>query len=126
MATKTIKTEENTVKQGKTNSNIFWLNMKAYQLLSDSSLIFSSGGNENLEETELVKSFISRNKKTYTKYIINEVKEYNEIVKFGKHSGLSIQTIYNTDKQWLTWCIKNYLFKLGEEKLKKEITEILK
>ena len=120
------KTEETTVKQGKNNSNIFWLNMKAYQLLSDGSLTFASGGNENLEETELVKSFIIRNKKVYTKYITEEVKEYNEVVKFGKHSGLSVQNIYNSDKQWLTWCIKNYAFKPGEETLKKEITEILK
>ena len=126
MATKTIKTEENTVRQGRTNLNVFWINLKAYQLIENSVLTFAGGGREFQEETELVLSFIKRNKKSYTKYITKEVKEYNEIVKFGKHKGFSVQHIYNNEKSWLKWCLNNYTFKIGEEKLKKEITEILK
>ena len=68
MATKAVKTEENTVKQGRNNGNVFWLNMKAYQMIEDSVLLFAGGGIELQEETELVFSFIKRNKKTYTKY----------------------------------------------------------
>ena len=126
MATKTTKTEENTVKQGRSSSNVYWINMKAYQMIEDSTLLFAGGGSENFEETELVKSFIIRNKKIYTKYTNEEVKEYNEIVNFGKHKGFSVQHIYDNEKSWLKWCLSNYTFKIGEEKLKKQITEILK
>ena len=126
MPTKTIKTEENTVKQGRNNTNVFWLNMKAYQMIENSVLLFAGGGSENQLETELVLSFIKRNKKSYTKYVTEEVKEYNEIVNFGKHKGFSVQHIYDNEKSWLKWCLSNYTFKIGEEKLKKEIIEILK
>ena len=48
--TKTIKIEENTVKQGRNNANVFWLNMKAYQMIEDSVLLFAGGGSEKQEE----------------------------------------------------------------------------
>ena len=123
---KTVKTEENTVKQGRNNANVFWVNMKAYQMIEDSVLLFAGGGSEKQEDTELVLSFIKRNKKSYTKYATEEVKEYNEIVNFGKHKGFSVQHIFDNEKSWLKWCLSNYTFKIGEEKLKKEIIEILK
>ena len=123
---KTVKTEENTVKQGRNNANVFWVNMKAYQMIEDSVLLFAGGGSEKQEDTELVLSFIKRNKKTYIKYTTEEVKEYNEIVNFGKYKGFSVQYIYDNEKSWLKWCLSNYTFKIGEEKLKNQITEILK
>ena len=123
---KTVKTEENTVKQGRNNANVFWVNMKAYQMIEDSVLLFAGGGSEKQEDTELVLSFIKRNKKSYTKYATEEVKEYNEIVNFGKYKGFSVQYIYDNEKSWLKWCLSNYTFKIGEEKLKNQITEILK
>ena len=126
MATKIIKTEENTVKQGKTNLNVLWINLKAYQLIENSVLTFAGGGRELQEETELVLSFIKRNKKAYHKYETIVKVEYNEIVNFGKHKGLSVQHIFDNEKSWLKWCLSNYTFKIGEEKLKKEIIEILK
>jgi len=61
LATKT----ENIIKQGRTNPNNFWCDYKVYQLLEDNTLIFASGGIEDLEQTKLVKSFIKRNKKFY-------------------------------------------------------------
>jgi len=61
----TIKTE-NIIKQGRTNPNNFWIDYKVYQLLQDNTLMFASGGIENLEQTELIKAFIKRNKKVYT------------------------------------------------------------
>lgn len=62
MATKT----ENIIKQGRNNPNNFWIDYKVYQLLEDNTLMFASGGIEDLEQTELVKAFIKRNKKVYT------------------------------------------------------------
>ena len=64
------KKEENIVKQGISNKNIFWINMKAYELLYDNSIILSAGGKEIETETELIKSFISRNKKVHHKYTL--------------------------------------------------------
>ena len=61
-----IKTE-NTVKQGLNNKNIYWCNMKAYQMLPDGEIVFAGGGGEIESETEEVKSFIKRNKKIYYK-----------------------------------------------------------
>lgn len=126
MATKKIKEIQNVIRQGRTNPNNLWCDYKVYQLLEDDSLVFASGGIEDLDQTKLVESFIKRNKKIYTKYVTQEVKEYNEIVKFGKHKGFSVQYIFDNEKSWLKWCLNNYTFKLGEERLKKEITEILK
>lgn len=63
------KETENIVKQGKQNTNNFWINYKVYQLIEDSSLVLASGGNEIETETDLVKAFIKRNKKVFSKNI---------------------------------------------------------
>lgn len=123
---KTIKETENTVKQGLTNKNCYWINMKAYQMLPNNEIVLSAGGEEIEVETELVKAFCVRNKKTYQNRIITTQIEYNEVVNFGKHNGKSVQFIYDNDRQWLKWCRDNFKFNLTQEKLKQEITDILK
>lgn len=123
---KTIKETENTVKQGLTNKNCYWVNMKVYQMLPNNEIVFAGGGSEITVETELVRGFCVRNKKTYHNQIITSQIEYNEVVNFGKHNGKSVQFIYDNDRQWLKWCRDNFKFNSAQTKLKQEITDILK
>lgn len=122
------KETENTVKQGKQNINNFWINYKVYQLLEDNSLVLASGGNEIQTETELVKDFVKRNKKVYTKNITifdSEPKQYDEIIPIGKFKGQSVSYVFDNEKKYLSWMLREYNF-AGKEKLKQEITERLK
>lgn len=123
---KTIKETENIVKQGKQNLNVYWLNMKAYQMLPGNEIVFASGGIEIDSETELVKAFCVRNKKTYHHHIITAQIEYNEVFKFGKYTNKRVSEVKELDLQYLKWVRDNYSFKIGEEKLKNEIINILK
>lgn len=122
------KETEDIVKQGKSNKNNFWINYKVYQLLEDNSLVLASGGKEIETETELVQQFIKRNKKIFSKNVTmfdSEPKQYNEIIPIGKFKGQSVQYVFENEKKYLTWMIKEYNFG-AQTKLKQEITEILK
>lgn len=123
---KIIKETENTIKQGNTNKNCYWLNMKAYQMLPNNEIVLSAGGIEIDSETELGKDFCKRNKKMYHHYIITAQIEYNEIIKFGKYINKKVSEVKEFDLQYLKWVRDNYAFKIGEEKLKNEIINILK
>ena len=100
--------------------------MKAYQILPNNEIVFSAGGIEIGSETELVRQFCARNKKTYHHHIITAQIEYNEVIKFGKYINKKVSELKELDLQYLKWVRDNYTFKIGEEKLKKEITDILK
>lgn len=126
MPPKNIKTEEIVVRQGKQNLNCYWLNMKAYQMLPNEDVVFAAGGEEDIEETALVKAFIKRNKKAYQKQIITAQIEYNELIPFGKYKNQTLENVRYSDLGYLKWILDKYTFKSGEEKLKQEITEILK
>lgn len=125
MPPKKIKTEENTVRQGRKNFNCYWINMKAYQMLFNSVLIFSAGGKENLEETELIKSFILKNKLSYHNCIKVAQIEYNEVLKSGKYQGKSVDEVLVLERKYLEWMRDNYNFG-AQEKLKNEIINSLK
>ena len=123
------KETENTVKQGKSNFNNFWINYKVYQLLEDNSLVLASGGNEIETETELVKAFIKRNKKAYAKNVTmfeSEPKQYNEIIPCTDMKGKTVSEVFELNKKLLIWFREKYTFKVGEEKIKEQIIEILK
>ena len=122
------KETENTVKQGKSNLNNFWINYKVYQLLEDNSLVLASGGNEIITETELVQAFVKRNKKTFSKNITmfdSEPKQYNEKIGFGKYSNLTVSELVDEDLKYAKW-ILNKCDLVGKERLKEQLMEILK
>lgn len=121
---KTIKETENTVKQGIQNLNVFWLNMKAYQMLPNNEIVFAGGGSETDTETELVKAFCVRNKKTYNIYenVLNIVEKAYSKVTFGKFSQRTTQEIFLEDKNYANWLYKN----VTDDKIKKELKELLK
>jgi hypothetical protein len=116
---------ENTVKQGKTNKNIYWIGYKAYQILPNNQLLFAGGGICDDTETELVRTFILRNKKAYQIYENVAVREYNELIPIGKYKSLSVSAVLKIDKKYLDWMLREYNFS-GKEGLKNEITECLK
>jgi hypothetical protein len=94
-------------------------------MLPNNELVFSAGGICDDSETELVKAFISRNKKVYTIYENVAEREYNELIPIGKHKGLSVSAVFSIEKKYLEWMLREYNF--GDKiKLKQEIIEILK
>jgi hypothetical protein len=126
MPTKKLKEENLTVRQGNTNKNCYWIEYKAYQLLPNNELVFSAGGICDDSETELVKSFIKRNKKVYHYHTITVQIEYNEKLNFGKYINKTVDEVKILDLQYLKWVNSSFDFSSAQEKLKKEITEILK
>lgn len=120
------KEDKLTIKQGRSNSNVIWIGLKAYQIIDGDILMFGGGGIEVEEETELVRAFIKRNKKTYFKYESVEHKEFKAVFTFGKHTNKSVEEVRAIDKPWITWCRDNFKFSSAQKELKEQIEEILK
>ena len=117
------------IKSFKDGSSNWFCNYAHYHLNEAGELIWCSGEVDKEELRTSLLSFLRRNKKTYKARLPSifetEEKEYTKVT-FGKHSGKSTLEILSEDKQWLSWMYKNYTFKIGEEKLKQEIKELLK
>ena len=47
-----------------------------------------------------------------------QVKSYDEVLRFGKHAGKSVEEVMIIDKKWLVWCRDNYSFNSAQGKLK--------
>ena len=75
-------------------------------------------------------SYIKRNKKRFIlrqpSILENEPKEYLEKIGNGKYAHLSVSEVFLQDKQYLKWMLDKYNFSSAQEKLKQQITEILK
>ena len=123
------KEDKTTIKCFKDGSSNWFVNDAHYSLNEVGELIWHAGEVDKEELRTSLLSFISRNKKKYSprqqSIFETEEKEYTKVT-FGKHSGKSTLEILSEDKQWLSWMYKNYTFKIGEEKLKQEIKELLK
>lgn len=115
--------EKTSVVNFKDKSSNWWVNSKHYCLNEQNEIVFVAGGIEITAETEFLRDFIKRNKKTYVPRQIISVIEYFEIVDFGIHKGRKVDEI---DKKYLKWMIGNYNFSQTQEKLKQEIINILK
>lgn len=129
MAKKKETEEKIQIRQFKDKSGHFWVNFSHFYLNENNELLWASGESDNKEYRDYLESYIKRNKKTYQSREISPYinqKEYLEVVAFGKHSGKNVQTIFNEDAGWLKWCRDKYSFSSSQEKLKQEITEILK
>ena len=117
------------IKQFKDGSSHFWVGGVHYYLDESNNLQFASGGIDNEESRTVIRDFIKRNKKVFKprepSIFESEEKVYS-VLNFGKYSGRRLDEVMDIDKQWLNWCYKNYSFKVGEEKLKQEIKELLK
>lgn len=124
MPPKKLKETENTVKQGNTNKNCYWTNMKAYQMLPNNEIVFAGGGIEIEGETEVVREFCVRNKKTYNTYenVFNIAEKAYSKVTFGKFAQRTTQEIFLEDKNYANWLYKN----VTDETIKKELKELLK
>ena len=118
------------IKQFRDSSSNFWCDTVHYHLNEQGELIFCAGGIDRPELREALLSYIKRNKKVFKEGSPSifeiEPKEYNAIIPIGKFKGQTVQSVYETEKKYLTWMYKNYTFKISEEKLKQEIKELLK
>ena len=129
MAAKKETEDKITIKSFKDLSSNWFVNDAHYSLNESGELIWHAGEVDKEELRTALLSFIRRNKKSYSPrqqtVFETEEKEYTKL-NFGKHIGKSTLEILSEDKQWLSWMYKNYTFKVGEEKLKQEIKELLK
>ena len=117
-------------KQFKDGSSNFWCDGVHYNLNENEDLVFCSGGIDAEERREYMLSYIKRNKKRFISrqpsILENEPKEYLEKIGNGKYAHLSVSEVFLQDKQYLKWMLDKYNFSSAQEKLKQQITEILK
>lgn len=117
------------IRQFRDSSSNWWVNDSHFYLNASEELIWGAGGAETVELRETIESFIKRNKKKYIprapSVLDQEEKIYKETFSFGKYTGKKANEIVDIDRKYLQWCLKNINF-AGKEKLKEEITEILK
>lgn len=128
MAAKKEEKEKIIVINFRDKSSNWWVNSKHYCLNDKNEIVFIGGGIEITAETDFLRDFIKRNKKTFKEREISPYinqKEYLEIITFGKYQGRSVQYVFDEDRKYLGWILKNVDL-AGKEKLKQEITDILK
>ena len=121
------KEDKISIRGFKDGSSHWWVNDSHFYLNASEELIWGAGGIETAELREAIESFIKRNKKKYVprapSVLDQEERVYKEVLSFGKYVGKKVDEV--GDAQYLKWCLKNVNF-AGKEKLKEEITEILK
>lgn len=124
-----VKEDKISIRGFKDGSSNWWVNDSHFYLNASEELIWGAGGQETAELREAIESFIKRNKKKFIKrapsVLEQEERVYKEVLGFGKFSGKKVDEVVNLDRKYLQWCLKNVNF-AGKEKLKEEITEILK
>jgi hypothetical protein len=119
------------VRNFKDGSSNWWVGGVHYYLDENNDLQFASGGIDNEESRTVIRDFIKRNKKVFKprepSIFESEEKVYSAL-SFGKYAntGKRLDEIKDLDRSYLPWLLKNYTFKVGEEKLKQEIKELLK
>lgn len=126
MAAKKEEKEKVTVINFRDKSSNWWVNNKHYTLTEVNQILFVAGGLEIEAETEFLRQFIKRNKKSFIPREKVAVIEYFEKFTFGKYINQKVDYVKDLDRKYLVWCRDNYQFKIGEEKLKSEIISILK
>ena len=118
------------MRQFKDGSSNFWCDGVHYSLNENEDLVFCSGGIDTEERREYMISYIKRNKKKFiprqSSILENKPKEYLEKIGNGKYAHLSVSEVFLQDKQYLNWMLDKYNFSSAQEKLKQQITEILK
>lgn len=127
MPAKKKETEEKIIiRQFRDKSSHFWVDYSHFMLNEQNEIVWCAGESPNESKLEALTKYIKNNKKKYAPREIVVLKEYNEIVTFGKHSQKTVQFVYDTDKSWLKWCRDNYNFSSAQKELKEQIIEILK
>ena len=127
MTAKNKETEEKIIiRQFRDKSSHFWVDHSHFMLNEQNEIVWCAGESPNESKLEALTKYIKNNNKKYAPREIVVLKEYNEIVTFGKHSHKTVQFVYDTDKQWLKWCRDNYNFSSAQKELKEQIIEILK
>lgn len=124
------KEDKTVIKQFKSGESSWWVNYAHYHLNEAEELIWCSGEVDKEELRTSLLSFLRRNKKSFKERLPSvfdsEPKQYNEILPCTDMKGKTVGEVFDLNKKLLIWFRDKYTFKIGEEKLKQEITEILK
>jgi uncharacterized protein (DUF3820 family) len=123
-----VKEDKVIIKGFKDLSSNWWVNDAHYSLNASGELVWHAGETDKEKLRNAILSFIRRNKKSFknrsASMFEQEPKQYNEIIPIGKFKGQTVQHVFDNEKKYLTWMIREYNFE-GKENLKQEITEIL-
>lgn len=107
------------IRQFKSGESSYWVNQKHYKLTDSGDVIFVCGGLSDEKEIEALRAYIKRNNKVYAPstplIFAQEEREWTVL-----------NHILSEDKKYLMWLKDNYDFKSSQEKLKRDIIEILK
>lgn len=124
---KKIETKDKIIiRQFRDKSSHFWVDYSHFMLNEHNEIVWCAGESPNGSKLEVLTKYIKNNKKKYVPREIIVLKEYNEVITFGKYSQKTVQFVYDNDRQWLKWCRDNYNFSLIQKELKEQIIEILK
>ena len=114
------------IKQFSDKSSNFWVDFAHYSLNENKEIIWCSGESATKEKIEFLEAYIKRNNKVFKeREKVAEIKDYDALFTFGKHSNTKVGDVFLKDATYLKWARDNYIFKSGEEKLKEQIIEIL-
>lgn len=109
------------IKQFRDGSSNFWISNKHYQLNEKGAVVFICGGNSDEKDIELLKAYISRNKKIYKpreqSIFDQEQIEYSKVT-FGKYNGKTTNEIALEDKRYAVWLFENTTDSIIKSELK--------
>ena len=121
------KEDKITIRQFRDNSSNFWCDNAHYFLNENNEIIWCAGEQDKEELRTALQAYIKRNKKLFIgRQESKVVKSYSEMFTFGKHINKTVDEVFLLEKSYLEWCLEKYSFTSAQEKLKSEITEILK
>jgi hypothetical protein len=117
------------IRQFKDNSSQWWVNMAHYKLEQNGDIIWAAGEIDKKELRESLEAYIKRNKKQFKERSVSvfdsEPKQYNEKIGFGEYSELTVSELVAEDLKYAKWILEKCNL-AGKEKLKEQLTEILK
>lgn len=114
------------IRNFKDKSSNFWVDYSHFMLNEHNEIVWCAGETSDQAKLEALTKYIKNNKKKYVPREIIVLKEYNEVITFGKYSQKTVQFVYDNDRQWLKWCRDNYNFSSAQKELKEQIIQILK
>lgn len=120
------KKEKIQVRQFKDNSSNWWVDNAHYFLNEKDEICWAAGEMDKTELRTVLEQYIKRNKKKFVPRQESTVlKTYDEVINFGRHISKTVDMVFIQEPTYLKWMLDSYDFS-GKEKLKQQITEILK
>lgn len=129
MAKKKETEDKIIIRAFKDGSSNWFVDGVHYHLNKEGEIIFCSGGIDKEQLRTALESYIKRNKKSFKErsasMFDSEPKQYNEKIGFGQYSDLTVSQLFAENLKYAKWILEKCNL-AGKEKLKEQLTEILK